>query len=295
MTNASSRNSSSSNESFPFGFECIFTRPGFVNFFVFYVASLLLISPVCVLVLNLGFRQWWQQRSTPTAAIMGHSDVFIYHLVIMELIAIPGFLLCIVGIWVDGNLFMAGFYCSYFPWTGEGLFHILTCVERYLAVVHPTTYLSLRRERGIRVRNMCIGCAWLFSVICVSQIHSMQSLLTISFILVLLSVLVVSFCSVSVLYILIRPGPGEKPSSRGRFNQSKIKAFYIVMVILGVVLIRMLTNLSWIVILLEFRIDCRIFCLVFWVNLPCTLVLPLLFLQRSGTFKFCLRKLRTRF
>ena len=247
--------------------------------------------PICILVLNVGFRQWWQQRSTSTAAIMGHSDVFIYHLVVMELVAVLGCFLCIVGIWVNSNIFMVGFYFCYFSWYGEALFHILTCVERYLAVVHPITYLSLRSERGIRIRNICIGCVWLFSIACTSSILSKLAFTTFGFIFVLSPVLVISFCSVSILYILIRPGPGDKPGSMGSSNQSKMKAFYIIMVILAAVLLRMFFNLAWIVFILKFHNRCLMVSYVIWLNLPCTLVLPLLFLQRSGTFTVCMSNL----
>lgn len=40
-------------------------------------------------------------------------------------------------------------------------FPLMTCVEHYLAVVHPITYLSLRKAKGIRIRNITAGRIWL--------------------------------------------------------------------------------------------------------------------------------------
>ncbi|KAJ4945170.1 hypothetical protein JOQ06_013706, partial [Pogonophryne albipinna] len=75
---------------------------------------------------------------------------------------------------------------DYIPSYGESLFHVLTCLERYLAVVRPIIYLRLRNVQGVRIRNISIG--------------------------------------LSVLCVLIRPGPGNGE----RVDQSKQSAFYTV-------------------------------------------------------------------
>ena len=283
MTNVSLSNDSSSikNEFTSFSL-------AFVNFTIFYLTSIFLMFPVCVLILYLGYRQWHRQRSTTTAPKMAHSDIFIYHLVVMELVGVVGSTVCIVGIWVNWEILKVGSLFCNFSWFGEALFHILTCVERYLAVVHPITYLSLRSERGIRIRNICIGCVWVLSFTLTSLFPTMQTYYIISLFLIVFALLVIPFCSVSILCILIRPGPGDKLGSRGSSNQSKMKAVYIVMVIMGMVSLRFLSNIVWLICYFRSETNQTLYFLV-WVSLPCSLSLPLLFLLRSGTFTFCMR------
>lgn len=277
-------NGSSSNED-----ECISTRAVAVDYTVFYLTSIFLIFPVCVLVLYQGHRQWWQQCSTTTtAAKMGHSDIFIYHLVVMELVGLVGCTLCSVGIWSKKELFALGNFFWDFPWYGEAFFHVLTAVERYLAVVHPVTYLSSRSERGIKIRNICIGCVWLICFTLTGLQNAQIISVIVDYVLVFAALLVICFCSISVLYILNRPGPGEKTQSWGRSSKPKIKAFYIVMLILAAVALRYICSIAWIAFHVNPHQDCLVSSSIFWFSLPSTLVLLVLFLHRSGSFKFCI-------
>lgn len=276
-------NGSSSNED-----ECISMTAVAVGYTAFYLTSIFLIFPVCVLVLYQGYRQWWQQCSTTTAAKMGHSDVFIYHLVVMELVGLVGCTVCCVGIWSKKELFELGVFFWDFPWYGEAFFHLLTAVERYLAVVHPVTYLSSRSEQGIKIRNICIGCVWLICLaLTILQIAQKFSVV-VDYILVFFALLVISFCSISALYTLNRPGPGEKTQSRGMSNQSKMKAFYIIMLILAAVALRYVGSIAWIAFHVSPHVDCLLLNSIFWFSLPSTMVLLVLFLHRSGSFKFCI-------
>ncbi|TNN38146.1 hypothetical protein EYF80_051684 [Liparis tanakae] len=121
--NSSSSSSLTANSSsinfYDFFLKCSDTSAGIFSVTAFIVTLLLLILPLCVYVIYLGFQRWRQQRSGTT---MSHSDVFTFHMVVVEL-----------------------------------FFHTLTCVERYLAVVHPVTYLGLKKGKGIRLRNISIG------------------------------------------------------------------------------------------------------------------------------------------
>ncbi len=117
--------------------------------------SILLLLPLCILVLYLGFQQWHQ---LPPGTTMSHSDVFTYHMVGTELLGILGFKLTSCGVHTEFHqILTVSIYLLSINSNGQTLFHILTCVERYLDVVHPITYLSLRTARGIRVRNVTIG------------------------------------------------------------------------------------------------------------------------------------------
>lgn len=223
----------------PFGLNCIITRPGSIVYTVYFLINILLMLPICTMILYLGLQQWWQQSSTSTGLTMSHADTFTYHMVIMELFGVFGNILACCGIYAEPVNVLVGLYFWTFPWYGEMFFHILTCLERYLAVVHPITYLSLKRERGIRIRNIIIGCVWLLCIVGTGLLN-----INFSFLLLIFSLIVVSFCSISVLCTLIRPGPGERGGDRARVDQSKQRAFYTIMAILGMVLLRLLSSLG---------------------------------------------------
>ncbi|KAL7375538.1 hypothetical protein ABVT39_019136 [Epinephelus coioides] len=281
MENMTVNSSFSSNDSLP---DCLFTGPASFLFITYYITHILLLLPLCILVLYLGLQRWQRQRSTSTAAAMTHSDSFTYHMVTMELVGLLGsiFGLCGVFLYRSDMLLWGGYFWS-FTWHGEAFFHILTCVEHYLAVVHPITYLSLRGERGMRIRNITIGCVWLFCVGSISFVI-LKYFLLLDFCFMILSLIIVSFCSLSVLCVLIRPGPGEQGGDRERVDQSKRRAFYTILAILGVLLLRSSTNLAWAVFhMLRQSSECATTAATVWLSLPSSLVLPLLFLHRAGT------------
>ena len=265
---------------------CLISEPGLLIYTTFYVTSILLLLPVCVLVLYQGLQRWQQQRSTSTAA-MSHSDNFTFHMVTMELVAVVGYTVVCCGIYmVHFKLLLVGIAMVTFTWYGEIFFNSLTCVERYLAVIHPIIYLSLKGERGVRIRNISIGCVWLLSI-CGTSLMSSEKVSFSTFffdICVLISCLtIIIFCSLSVLCVLIRPGPGEKGGDRERIDQSKRRAFYTIVAILGVLVVRFGWTLVWVVLFSVKRIsECGTMAFGFWFNVPCSLLLPLLFLYRTG-------------
>ena len=268
--------------------ECFFSCPCNLIYFTYYIAFILLLLPFCVLVLYLGLQRWQQQSSTSTSA-MSHSDRFTYHVVAMELIAVLGAVLCCCGIyWYDFQITKVGHYLYSLTWSGETYFNILTCLERYLAVIHPIMYLSLRGERGVRIRNISIGCVWLLTTVGLVPMSLGIVSFVVDFCLLILCLTVVVFCSLTVLYVLIRPGPGKQSEDRRRVDQSKQRAFYTIVAILVVVLSRCLWNLVWV----SFQVlgrssECVIMVTEMWFNLPCSLVLPLLFLHRAGRLPCC--------
>ena len=267
----------------PLNFNCIFNSPGSFVFLTFCITHSFLLLPLCILVLHLGFQQWRKQRSTSTAAMTSHSDIFTYHMVTMELMGVLGYILSCCGIFRHHVMSIwAGFHLWSMNWYGEIFFHILTCVERYLAVVHPIIYLSLKGERGVRIRNIIIGCVWLLSIGVTTLVYLaiVSSILNIC--LCIFSLVIISLCNLSVLCVLIHPGPGEQGGNRERVDQSKKRSFYTIMAILGVLLLRFFWNIVWIY--FEFRsggTQCVTALSDFWFNVPSSLVIPLLFLRRK--------------
>eukprot|EP00064_Thunnus_orientalis_P019247 superscaffoldBa00004732_g19363 len=178
--------------------KCFSSTAGFLSITAFTITIILFVLPLCILVLYLGHQRWRQQRS---GTAISHSDLFTYHMVITELTNILGSILSCCSVLTDiPEIIMPNLYIYSINLYAQMSFHILTCVERYLAVVHPVTYLGLRKARGIRIRNITIGCVWLL-------------------------------CFVTT-------GPGEGGGSRQQVQQSKLRAFYTIMAILGVLLLR---------------------------------------------------------
>ncbi|KAL4007968.1 hypothetical protein ACER0C_001820 [Sarotherodon galilaeus] len=256
----------------------------------YYAVKITLLITVCFLVFYVSHQRWRRQRSFKTAS---HSDIFTYHMAAMELLGVLGCIFMSWGLYTVDLSEAVGFYASYVAYYGEILFHLLTCVERYLAVVHPITYMSLRNARGIRIRNICICFVWVLSlglsgvVILLPPIH--QSAPT--FCILAPSIIIISFCSLSVLFALIRPGPGEGGRERETVEKSKLRAFYTVTAIscavwLWVVAVLLYNALNTSIIVSSTGKCLMLMCLICF-NLPSCLVLPLLYLHRAGKLSYC--------
>lgn len=267
-------------------FSCASSPHSFFIFIGFVVAKAFLLLPLSILILILGYQRWRQRRSSATA---NHSDFFTYHLSVVELIGLFGAALFCSGKYIRQPLVMIVGYCiSSIALPGQALFHCLTCVERHLAVVHPVTYLRLKNSGGVRIRNISIGCVWALSFGWIGLVaHYLPNIPASPLVCLLtVSLIVVSFCSLSVLYVLIRPRPGEVAGERGRVDQSKQRALRTIMAITGVLLL-------WITgILLSVALEsakllkrddiCVVQTSAIWFSLPSSLVSPLLFLHKTG-------------
>lgn len=110
----------------------------------------------------------------------------------------------------------------------QPVFQCCVCLERYVAVVHPVSYL---RYKPLRYKAAGLGVVWL-----VAGLLSLGGQLSGNlFVLmaILLTILCVElFCSLSILAILKRSGPGgvheSKEGERERSSLVKKRAFIIV-------------------------------------------------------------------
>ncbi len=136
-------------------------------------------------------------------------------------------------------------------WTFRPLIQMCMCIEQYLAVIHPVTFL---RFKAIQYRIASAAAAWLIAVGNSSRLVSIKLNFFrdhVYFLVFCIAVITTSFCSVSVLSALVRPGPGDRnnvemtekdrnnKTDRGRAveNQQKRKAFRIISHILVSILI----------------------------------------------------------
>lgn len=276
-----------------FSYICFVTSPGMFIFGTFCATHLILLFPLCIVVLHIGLQQLRKKRHPSSRMTISHSDTFAYHMASIELFGVLGNIMCICGSCTENfTLFSNGISVFAFTWYGQIVFHILTCVERYLAVVQPITYLSLRNKKGIRIRNISIGCAWLLSFAGFFVVM-MKTYIFLDTFLLLFATKIIFFCSVSVLCVLIRPGPGEGGNSRAWVDKSKQRAFYTIGIILVVLMLRLSFNFVWTGFELSGKQnECPIITSGVWTSLLSSLVLPVLFLQRAGKLKCCTNNIR---
>lgn len=279
---------------FEFMFNCFRSGMGFSNVAALTIISVLIL-PVYVLILKVGREKRQQRQSTTT---MSHFDFITHHVVVLELLNTVLFIFCFIGLLIDLiYLSVLGVYSFPFKLTGQMLFDILTCAERYLAVVHPVTYVSLKTTTGIRVRNFVIGCVWALSIASMGIISLIDelSLILLCSCTIGFCILLFTFCSISVLCVLIQPKPGGGSAERQLVDQSKLRAFYIIVFVLAMLFVRSASNFLIIVkvdsLELKENEKCGLWLSVFWFCLPSSLVSPLLFLHKEGKLAFCKKTL----
>ncbi|MEQ2197383.1 hypothetical protein XENOCAPTIV_028617 [Xenoophorus captivus] len=265
--------------------DCLISPQSNFIFAGFFITNSFILLLLCFLTVYNGVCEWKQKGSTLVLK-MSHSDFFTYHLVIMELIGAFGCIVCCCGIYSDQfNVILGGTFPWFYSWYGETLFHTMICLERYLAVAYPITYRRLRNERRISTKNISTGFVWLlsFSGICLmfENIFIIMNLCILAIVLA-----IVSFCSLSALLVLIHPSPGKQ--LRVGVHHSKKRAFYTIVAILGVLVLRFFAGLAWTVVYkLQVSCGCVIMGSAVWFTMPSSLVLPLLFLHRAGKILCC--------
>jgi len=277
-------NFSSTNDSLLHTDHCLLSGALFFLYTTSFITSIVLLLPLCIFILYHGLQKWLQKRSTSSASTMSHSDSFTYHLLIMELVGVSRSILNLCWVFQrDHNLFLTGVTTFTFTWFGQSFFQALTCVECYLAAVHPFTYLSLRNERGVRIRNISIGCVWLFCFLAMGLMTIKEIFIIVDFTLLASTLAMICFCCFSVLWVLTHPGPGEQVQGTVKVNKSKHRAFYTILTILAMLVTRFAWALTWAVVsVFGVNIDCVMMGSEVLFNLPGSLVLPLLFLHRKG-------------
>lgn len=111
-----------------------------------------------------------------------------------------------------------------------------------------------------------------------------------AFCVVVLSLIIMIFLNVSIVCILGRPRPGKPGGNKDRHDHSKQRPLYTITSIMGVLFLRY----GWNLVMLMYEMitkkdECMFFIYGIWLEFPSSLVLPLLFLQKTDTVKLCLR------
>jgi len=225
---------------------------------------------------------------------MNHSDFFTYQMMIVEIFGVFGSVTYTLGNYIKSEAVqMLGVLLSSITLPGQTLFHVLTCVERYVAVVHPVAYMRLREARGVRIRNGSTVCVWLlcFGWTGATGWDFYDFPVIPLFSILVFCIFVIFFCCMSVLCVLIRPGPGDVGGKKERVDQSKKRAFQMIVAITVSLLFRSVGLLFWLGVIDMPSLDLQGLCVLIdsglWLMVPSSLILPLLFLHRAGKLSCC--------
>lgn len=168
------------------------------------------------------------------------------------------------------------------------LLPMLICVERYLAVVRPITYLKLRQAMGTRIRNMITAVIWQQCFVGPGGVVLFIEYTELNFLpfsIMGFCLIAVIFCSLSILCVLIRQPPGKKVQDKMQTDKAKRRAFKIILIIMGVLMIRFGGNMICYAVNALPTTSRDVWCIATilgsWSNLPSSMVLPLLFLHRN--------------
>lgn len=258
----------------------------------FWFTKLLLVTPFIVVVLFLGVRRWrrQQQGCLPPAS---HSDVFTYHVCVFEIIHLFGYIFNFCARFAGlPEMVTVGDIMLKLTFLGPVVFHIMACVDRYLAVVYPVTHLRLRQSAGIRIRIISTVFVWLLSygLGAFAFVEEERHLYLLCVLFAIFSVIISTF-SLHILCTLKHAGPAGMGVGRDRANvsQARQRAFHMVMAITGTLWMWFIGILLPIILkasgLIRENDGCLVVLAGYWFSLPSNLVLPLLYLRRVGKQK----------
>lgn len=268
-------------------FDCI-SESGKVGFVSYTVINIVLLLPLCTSVLYLGLQQWWQQR---TRGPMNHIDAFTYNMSISEVLSTMGLICLCLAIHTKVQPVAAvGVSLFAINMNGQVIFHTMACVERFLAIIHPITYLSLRKANGVRKRNVAIVSVWLLNIMQtgVMYVKLDDYLMHFYFTLITFFLAIVSVNTLYAVCALLHSGP-RAGRTRSQLVQSKAKAFHNMVVIVGALWVRFVGHFC--ITLLYMFLDagghqkCILLLGVVWFSLSTSLPLPLLFLCRLAKLR----------
>ncbi|KAM3590966.1 uncharacterized protein V6R79_019751 [Siganus canaliculatus] len=262
---------------------CMTFEAAAINMTALALVNLLFVLPLCLFVFLLGVQRW---RRRPDAAV-SHTDFFTYHMMVVELAPVLGSVLASGGAFARLTpLITLGVCLFVINLSSQVIYHVLTCVDRYLAVVHPVAYRNLSQTAGRRIRYACVGGVWLLSSLWIWSSFLVGNAIITSM-CIFLTFAAISFCSVSVLRALIRPQPGAgEGGAKPKRDPAKLRAFHTIVAIKGALLLRLAGNMmstaAFMLPQLQEREKCYFWFFMLWFNLPSSFILPLLYLHRAG-------------
>lgn len=259
---------------------CFYSKLGNYVFTAFTLAAVVFLLPLLTCTLCVWLQRRWQQHSTSTSQF----DHLIFHMAAMEIIGVFGAVAMCVGFYIDAfRLMMVSSQLLIISICGQMNLHCFACVERYVAVLHPIAYKH--PKKGV-IKDVIIFCVWFMALskTFLILLNNLSFSIIVYIIELILSLMIVSLCSIAVLRVLRQPGVGGEVIERA--DQSKQRIFNTIMTIMITLLFKFGGNLlcTSLCATLQISLDkqCLLIDLIFWFGLPSSMALPLLFLRRAG-------------
>lgn len=272
----------------PFAFGVCFTETYYGLIFCYFIMS------ICILV-GAPAHLWCLWLYLIFDGEIKQSQVFLLNHTIMELLSCVECAIEILNQFIFMNedlLLMTGFLFG-LSWTGRSLIQTCICIEQYIAVLHPVTFL---KYKGIKYRIASAGAAWLMAF--GYGVYEIYFLTFTNFIInsvFIVAVAVILFCCLSVLHALKRPGPGDThvTSQTGSDfrNQQKKNAFNIIFSVLlinlltfvplGLISIFTVVNIYWVV------LYCNVAPFLSSLSMFSLIITPVLKMNKEGYLKTC--------
>lgn len=272
----------------PIFLKCFYVHAGNYIFTAFSATNLFVLFPLLIISLYVVLQRWWQQYPAP----ISQSDCIIFNMAVIELLSLLASIsFCIAYYTQVHHIMMVTSQLCFVFISGQISFHILACLERYLAVVHPLIYMHPKKHT---IKKITIVCSWLFNLGQVFLISDddLDIIIMVYFIIQTFCLIIMSFCSIAVLRVLRRPGVGT--DMKKRVDQKNQRAFNTILAIMITLLIRFCGNLISVSFFSSPVFSTTLRCLFiessFWFGFPSSLVLPLLFLYREGKLPSCWTK-----
>lgn len=247
---------------------------------------MLLLLPLFILVLVVALQRW---RSATVCKTSAHMDVLTYHIVLLEILGVAvACVYCYTSLRKEQSQMNITVRFLCFIGIGQSLFHLLACLDRYLAVVHPIRYMWMRQSAGIRLRNATIGCSW---ILCLLSCAIHVDIIHFFYFSLLFSSAFFSSETLCILFVISHLGPMGK-------SRAKQRALRTVAAISTSLVLRFLPSVGasflYEALHLNTSQQCLMTALSLLFCLPSSLVMPLLFLQRVGKLSNCQRTSRNK-
>lgn len=126
------------------------------------------------------------------------------------------------------------------PGVGRPLINCFICIERYLAVLYPVSFL---KYKPLRYKLVCSAVIWVtvlvFCVFCMFALpNNLHLFISVYLPLYTLLLFIKLFCFVAILKALRNPSPGEKKKEKEKANIAKQKAMSVILIITVIMLIK---------------------------------------------------------
>lgn len=185
-------------------------------------------------------------------------------------------------------------YALRFSWgflfSGRPLFMSCVCLERYLAVVHPVTFL---KYKVLRHRLAVCIISWLIVLVCCIILLWVPYPASeyVCFGMSSTWFLVQLFCCVETLGALIRPGPGEGNQESNGMISAKLKAFRIIVITTVSVALTYIPYIISIVLFghLSEEDSSKLFCIAAYTTLVAGFIPAGLYIHRAGKLQHCFK------